>query len=220
MINSTSVSFSPKNRIILKYFFVLFFKLTGYSTFTVGIGVSETVSGLIELSGINVDQPTWGDLLNIVQLVFTTYGIEIITSIILFLIVILFIESYRTTITYHLKTTEILSVRGLITKSEKAIPYRTITNFTIKRDILDRFLGLYTIEIQTAGGTTGTGILKNTQVEEIIEGITKEDIDNLYSILLQRISTTQAPPKRTEKTELIKKIHEEFKAIQELAIVN
>jgi hypothetical protein len=39
----------------------------------------------------------------------------------------------------------------------KHVPYRTVTNLQVKRDILDRPLGIGTLAIQTAGmsGTTG-----------------------------------------------------------------
>ena len=40
---------------------------------------------------------------------------------------------------------------GILTKKEQNIPYRSITDFVLKRGPFDRMLGIATIQIQTAG---------------------------------------------------------------------
>ncbi|MHA1967879.1 MAG: PH domain-containing protein [Candidatus Hodarchaeales archaeon] len=62
---------------------------------------------------------------------------------------------------------EIVVKKGLINKSEKHVPYRTVTHIDMRAGPFDRLFNIGTIEIQTAGG-------KHTldeQAEEKLEGI-------------------------------------------------
>lgn len=54
-------------------------------------------------------------------------------------------------IRYEITDHEIIVNVGLITRSKKIVPFRTITNLGIKRGPLDRMFGIGTVEIQTAG---------------------------------------------------------------------
>ncbi|UCE41262.1 MAG: PH domain-containing protein [Candidatus Aminicenantes bacterium] len=48
--------------------------------------------------------------------------------------------------------------KGILTKVQKNIPYRAVTDFIVNRSIFDRFLGIASIRIQTAGQSqTPTG---------------------------------------------------------------
>ncbi|MFH1085850.1 MAG: PH domain-containing protein [Chloroflexota bacterium] len=58
---------------------------------------------------------------------------------------------YYRSISYHLDEDAVLVRKGIITKTEQMVPYRTITNIEMKRGIFDRWLGLGTIAIHTAG---------------------------------------------------------------------
>ncbi len=75
---------------------------------------------------------------------------------------------------YEIQDDEVIVHVGIWTKSVKHVPYRTVTNLTVKRDILDRWLfGLGTLNIQTAGmsGTTGAeeSLVGLPNVQEIYE---------------------------------------------------
>ena len=62
---------------------------------------------------------------------------------------------------------EIVVKKGIINKSEKHVPYRTVTHIDMRAGPFDRLFNIGTIEIQTAGG-------KHTldeQAEEKLEGI-------------------------------------------------
>jgi len=63
---------------------------------------------------------------------------------------------------------EIVVHKGLINKSEKHVPYRTVTNINMKTGPFDRLFGIGTIEIQTAGGK---GYSLDETAEEKLEGI-------------------------------------------------
>ena len=83
---------------------------------------------------------------------------------------------YYRSLSYEIQDDEVIVRVGIWTKSVKHVPYRTVTNLAVKRDILDRwFFGTGTLNIQTAGmsGTTGAeeslvGLLNVQQVYEIV----------------------------------------------------
>jgi len=86
---------------------------------------------------------------------------------------------YYRSLSYEIQDDEVIVRVGIWTKSVKHVPYRTVTNLTIKRDILDRWLfGLGTLNIQTAGMSGQTGaeerLVGLTNVQEVYELVVKE----------------------------------------------
>ena len=86
---------------------------------------------------------------------------------------------YYRSLAYEVQDDEVIVRAGIWTKSVKHVPYRTVTNLTVKRDILDRWLGIGTLNIQTAGmsGTTGA--------EESLVGLT--DVQEVYEIVVTEL---------------------------------
>jgi len=86
---------------------------------------------------------------------------------------------YHRSLAYEVQDDEVIVQAGIWTKSVKHVPYRTVTNLTVKRDILDRWLGIGTLNIQTAGmsGTTGA--------EERLVGLT--DVQEVYEIVVTEL---------------------------------
>ena len=86
---------------------------------------------------------------------------------------------YHRSLAYEVQDDEVIVRAGIWTKSVKHVPYRTVTNLTVKRDILDRWLGIGTLNIQTAGmsGTTGA--------EESLVGLT--DVQEVYEIVVTEL---------------------------------
>ena len=58
---------------------------------------------------------------------------------------------YYRSLRYEIQDDEVIVHAGICTQSVKHVPCRTVTNLTVKRDVLDRWLGLGTLNIQTAG---------------------------------------------------------------------
>jgi len=58
---------------------------------------------------------------------------------------------YCGTIRYALDERELTVRMGLLTKTEKSVPYDKVTNVELKRGIWDRLLGLGTLQVHTAG---------------------------------------------------------------------
>ncbi len=71
-----------------------------------------------------------------------------------YIIGIIFVFPYYKSISYALTTQEIVVNKGFLVKRTKIVPYRNITNFVMRRGILDRIVGgnnFGTIQIETAG---------------------------------------------------------------------
>jgi uncharacterized membrane protein YdbT with pleckstrin-like domain len=64
--------------------------------------------------------------------------------------------------------TEIVVIKGLINLTEKHVPYRTVTNISMRSGPFDRLFNIGTIEIQTAGGSAPS---LDQSAEEKLEGI-------------------------------------------------
>ncbi|MFX0183334.1 MAG: PH domain-containing protein [Candidatus Hodarchaeota archaeon] len=73
---------------------------------------------------------------------------------------------YVRAIEYTLDDTEVIVRKGIINKTVKHIPFRTITNVSSRYGIYDRILGIGTVEIETAGKSG-----QQTEPEAKIEGI-------------------------------------------------
>jgi len=90
----------------------------------------------------------------------------------------LLVHPYYKSLSYEVQEKQVIVRAGIWTRSVKHVPYRTVTNITIKRGIRDRMLGLGTLEIQTAGmsGSQGgaeqslVGLADAQQVYEMVAG--------------------------------------------------
>ena len=96
---------------------------------------------------------------------------------------------YYRSLSYEIQDDEVVVRAGIITQAVKHVPYRTVTNLTIKRGLLDRwFFDIGTLNIQTAGmsGTTGA--------EESLAGL--PNVQEVYEIVateLRRFRGAMAP---------------------------
>ncbi len=112
-------------------------------------------------------------------------GIALITILVGYIM----IHYYYLTINYKVTDEEIFVNRGLITKSNKIVPYRTITNIDIKQGPFDRILGIGSIEIQTAGFSAG-----KTGPEERLDGVPTEMIKELRNQILSKVRKIKGSP--------------------------
>lgn len=86
---------------------------------------------------------------------------------------------YYGSLSYEVQDDEVIVRAGVLTHSVKHVPYRTVTNITVKRDILDRwFFGLGSLHIQTAGMSGQSGaeekLVGLTNVQEVYEMVVTE----------------------------------------------
>jgi membrane protein YdbS with pleckstrin-like domain len=113
------------------------------------------------------------------------------------LVAILFAIPYFRSLRYEVQADEVIVQVGVITHSVKHVPYRTVTNITARRDILDRwFFNLGSLTIQTAGMSGQTG------AEEKLVGL--EDVQEVYDLVvsaLRRFRGGMAPTAAEEEGE-------------------
>jgi membrane protein YdbS with pleckstrin-like domain len=105
---------------------------------------------------------------------------------------------YYRSLSYEICEDEVIVRAGVLTRTVKHVPYRTVTNITVKRGLFDRWLGIGTLEIQTAGmsGTTG--------VEQILAGL--ENAQEVYALVateLRRFRSAMAPTAAGEASEVL-----------------
>ena len=96
---------------------------------------------------------------------------------------------YYRSLKYEILEDEVIVRAGIITKSVKHVPYRTVTNLTVKRGILDRLFGLGTLNIQTAGMSGNT----NTAEESLVGLINVQEIYELVAAELRRFRGGMTP---------------------------
>lgn len=70
--------------------------------------------------------------------------------------------------TYELAASELVVREGVFTRSTSVIPYARIQNITTRRTLLERAIGLATLQIETAGTNPGAS-------EGVLPGVSKKD---------------------------------------------
>ena len=123
---------------------------------------------------------------------------------------------YYRSLRYEVRGDEVIVHVGIWTKSVKHVPYRTVTNITIKRDILDRWIfGIGSLNIQTAGMSGQKG------AEEKLVGL--PNIQEVYDMVATELrgfrggmSPTAADTEPAgDSAELLSAILTEVRAIRE-----
>ena len=94
------------------------------------------------------------------------------------LIALILIGPYYRSLRYEVQDDEVVVNAGIWTKSVKHVPYRTVTNMEVKRDVVDRWLGIGTLNIQTAGMSGQKGaeerLVGLSNVQEVYEAVVGE----------------------------------------------
>ena len=76
----------------------------------------------------------------------------------LWLIAVPIIKLWIKNLSYYIDEDRITIHKGILSKIKQNVPYRAITDFQLYRSLYDRFLGIASIKIQTAGQSpTATG---------------------------------------------------------------
>ncbi len=103
-------------------------------------------------------------------------AIAAIGAFLFWAVAMLLTTPYYNSMKYELHDDEVIVNIGILTHSVKHVPYRTVTNISIKRDILDRWIfNMGTLEIQTAG------ISGQNVAEEKLYGL--EDVQGVYEMV-------------------------------------
>ena len=136
--------------------------------------------------------------------------------ILLWLIAVPIITIWIKNLTYYIEEDRITIHKGILSKIKQNIPYRAITDFQLYRSLYDRFLGIASIKIQTAGQSpTATGF------EAKLSGVTNwDDLLEQLREKVKRLYPSTDSPATTHTIEndngLLEKILEELKGIREV----
>ena len=129
----------------------------------------------------------------------------------------LFLPLYFKSIHYEIGEDEIVAHQGILTQSVKTIPYRTITDLEVKRDLLDRgLLNLGSLDVQTAGQSAQSG------AEVRVVGLT--NWSELRAEIVERLRAYRAgagtggggeAPATSDDAELLRQILAEIKGLRQ-----
>ena len=135
----------------------------------------------------------------------------ILLWIVVFPIVLLWIKNLM----YVIHGDHITVQKGILTKTQKNIPFRAITDFALQRTIYDRLLGIGSIKIQTAGQTTNPsgyeGSLSGLLDYESLHNELRHKIKQLHPVS-EALTTSEPLPK--SDTAILAQILEELKQIR------
>ena len=99
---------------------------------------------------------------------------------------------------YIIREDRVTINKGILTKTQQNIPFRSVTDFALKRTIYDRILGIGSIKIQTAGQSQSPsgyeGSLSGLLDYEKLHADLKEKIKFLHPI--SESITTREPDKK------------------------
>lgn len=131
----------------------------------------------------------------------------------------LLLPAYFKSLRYEIGESELVVHQGIFTRSVKTIPYRTITDLALKRDILDRWLfNTASLEVQTAGRSGQEG------PEARLVGLA--NWEELRAELVERLRAYRAgtgvgaeaeaqPQSSDESRELLRQILAELRGLRE-----
>jgi len=154
---------------------------------------------------IGIDEPQAG--MTVFTIVGSVLGV-------VWVIALLLSFPYFRSMRFEIQEDEVIVHVGIFTHSVKHVPYRTVTNITVKRDIFDRwFFNLGTLNIQTAGMSGQKG------AEESLVGL--ENVQEVYDLVvteLRRFRGAMTPTAAQEElpTNGSAALLEEVRAIRQL----
>jgi uncharacterized membrane protein YdbT with pleckstrin-like domain len=117
------------------------------------------------------------------------FGLMALAEIVVWIVALILAGPYYRSLSYEIQDDEVIVHVGVITQSVKHVPYRTVTNVTVRRDILDRwFFGMGSLHVQTAGMSGQSG------AEEKLVGLPNvQEVYDLVVAQLRRFRGSMAP---------------------------
>lgn len=107
---------------------------------------------------------------------------------------LLLIPFYYRSLRYEIQEDEVIVRVGVITKSVKHVPFRTVTNLKVMQGPFDRLFGIGTLNIQTAGMSGQSG------AEESLVGLPNhQEVYQQVATALRRFRGAMAPTQAEEE---------------------
>ena len=125
------------------------------------------------------------------------------------------IHLWTKNLTYIVRDDRITILSGILTKKEQNIPYRSITDFVLKRGPFDRYLKIGTLQVQTAGQSQTVsgyeGCLSGILDYNSVHGDLRDKLKSLHPV---SESTTTSEPINLSNENVLTQILEELKKIR------
>ena len=106
---------------------------------------------------------------------------------------LLFTKLWIDSLSYIIKDSSITIYKGIFTKIEQNIPTSKVTDFVLHRDLFDRFMGIGSIKVQTAGASGAVGY------EGKIDGVL--DYEEVHKNLRDKLISMQTIAESTNNTD-------------------
>ena len=107
-------------------------------------------------------------------------------------IILLFSKLWIDRLSYIIKDSSITIYKGIFTKIEQNIPNTKVTDFILHRDLFDRFMGIGSIKVQTAGASGAVGY------EGKLDGVL--DYEEVHGNLRDKLISMQTVAEPTKNT--------------------
>ena len=107
-------------------------------------------------------------------------------------IILLFSKLWIDRLSYIIKDSSITIYKGIFTKVEQNIPNTKVTDFILHRDLFDRFMGIGSIKVQTAGASGAVGY------EGKLDGVL--DYEEVHGNLRDKLISMQTVAEPTKNT--------------------
>lgn len=141
--------------------------------------------------------------------------ITVLAFLFTFVLSVPFIILWIRNLKYIIQEDRVTIHQGILTKIQKNIPLRAVTDFILERSLFDRFFGIGSIKIQTAGQSPSS-----TGYEGKLSGLL--DYEAIHEDLRQRIgklhpvaeAATTVEPQHVSNETLLKQILAELKEIR------
>lgn len=150
------------------------------------------VSGVIALAGCIALGILIGALLEARQGVaggaFVGFIVAVLINLAWLIPALLIIPPYYRSLQYEIHDDEVIVRAGVITKTVKHVPFRTVTNLEVSQGPFDRLLGIGTLKIHTAGMSGSSG------AEEGLRGLPNfQEVYDQVAAALRRYRGPMAP---------------------------
>lgn len=161
----------------------------GFGTITVFLAIAAGIVHLtVALATPDVDGATLAAI---------TWGIAAGAALLMWLIALPIVVLWFRSLEYVIEDDKVIIRKGVLTKIQQNIPMVMITDFRLQRTLYDRFLGIGSIQIQTAGqGATATAY------EGKLAGV--ENWADLHEELRRRLRHVDT---RTGRTDAVSETH-------------
>ena len=145
------------------------------------------------------------------EAIWWTLGVTMGVNVLWGVPALILMKPYYRSLRYEIHEDEVIVHVGIITRSVKHVPFRTVTNITVKRGPLDRLFDIGSLEIQTAGMSGSS-----TEAEQQLVGLDNpEEIYDLVAKALRRFRGSMPTAADMDEEEVMQAILEQVREIRQ-----